>query len=254
MYKLGLVSISFRKYDVETVIKKTEEAGLSRIEWGSDVHAPKDDIEKLNKIVLLQKKYGINCCSYGTYFRFGETPTEELESYIRAAKILGTDILRLWCGNKNSQDYSDSEKAHLFGECIKAAEIARKSGVKLCMECHNGTFTDTKESALELMRAVSSSSFRMYWQPNQYRTEEENLRYAEAVSDYTEHIHIFNWNGERRFPLKDGIDIWKKYLKKFGDDKTLLLEFMPDDNILSLPSETEALKRITEVEKWKLYF
>lgn len=247
MYKLGLVSISFRNCGVETVIKRTKEAGLSCIEWGSDVHAPKDAFEKLNEISRLQNKYGIICSSYGTYFRLGKTSIEELKGYIKAAGILGTDILRLWCGNKNSQDYSSAERDYLFGECVKAAEIAKNNGVKLCIECHNNTYTNTKDSALELMRSVNSNSFRMYWQPNQFRTEDENLEFAAALSDYTEHIHIFNWDGDKRFPLKDGIDIWKKYLKKFSGERTLLLEFMPDDNIDSLATEAEALRRITGV-------
>lgn len=249
MYKLGLVSISFRGFDVETIIKHTKNAGLSCVEWGSDVHAPKDDIPKLKEIASLQDKFGITCSSYGTYFRLSETPIEELEGYINAAKILGTDILRLWCGNKDSQEYSSSEREDLFVECIKAAKVAESNGVKLCMECHNGTFTNTKDSALKLMQAVDSNSFRMYWQPNQYRTQEENLQYAESLTDYTEHIHIFNWNGDMRFPLKDGTSIWKKYLEKFKGKKTLLLEFMPDDNINSLMTETAALRKIAEAEK-----
>ena len=246
-YKCGLVSISFRGHTPKQILSAMKEAGLSFIEWGSDVHAPKDDIQKLNEIAVLQNKYGIACSSYGTYFRLGQTHTEELEGYIKAAKILGTDILRLWCGDKDSQEYSAHERDYLFSECIKAAEIAQKNGVKLCMECHNGTFTNTEDSALELMHTVNSYSFRMYWQPNQFRTEEENLRYAETLADYTEHIHVFNWDGDKRSPLKDGIDIWKKYLKIFGKEKTLLLEFMPDDNILSLPSEAEALRKIIGV-------
>lgn len=209
-YKCGLVSISFRKNTPKQILATVKKAGLSCIEWGSDVHAPKDDTKKLNEIAVLQNKYGIACSSYGTYFRLGETPTEELEGYIKAAKILGTDILRLWCGDKDSLEYTDSERERLFGECIKAAEIAQKEGVKLCMECHNGTYTNTKDSALELMHAVNSNSFRMYWQPNQYRTEEENIEYAEALTGYTEHIHVFNWSGNKRQTLKDGIDIWKK--------------------------------------------
>lgn len=246
-YKCGLVSVSFRKHEPEQIMSAAKDAGLNFIEWGSDVHAPKDDIEKLYEIAGLQKRYGITCCSYGTYFHIGATPVEELEGYINAAGILGTEILRLWCGEKDSQEYDDRERERLFCECIKAAEIAKSSGVKLCMECHNGTFTNTKDSALELMQAVNSNSFRMYWQPNQYRTEEENLEYASALADYTEHIHVFNWIGNRRLALKDGIDIWKKYLINFNGEKTLLLEFMPDNNILSLPSEAEALRKITEV-------
>ena len=248
-YRLGLVSVSFRALSPERILSAVKESGLSCIEWGSDVHAPKDDIKGLEDIARLQKEYGIACSSYGTYFRLGVTPVKELEDYIKAAGILGTDILRLWCGNKGSQEYSAGEKERLFGECAAAAEIAQKNGVKICMECHNGTFTDRKASAEELMRAVNSSAFRMYWQPNQYRTEEENLEYARALADYTEHIHVFNWKEEKRIALGDGVDIWKKYLEIFGDRKTLLLEFMPDDDINSLPGETDALRRIAGEKK-----
>jgi hypothetical protein len=96
----------------------------------------------------LQQEYGIACCSYGTYFRLGVTPLCELAQYIKAAKILGTVILRLWCGNKNSQDY----------------------------------------------------------------TEKENLAYAKLLVPYTVHIHVFNWKGEEKHPLRDAVKIWKEYL------------------------------------------
>lgn len=95
MYRLGLVSISFRNIDVEAIIKYAKDAGLSCIEWGSDVHAPNDDVKKLDKIVELQNRYGIKCCSYGTYFRLGKNDITQLQSYIDAAKALETDILRL---------------------------------------------------------------------------------------------------------------------------------------------------------------
>lgn len=246
MHRLGLVSVSFRDKTPEEILSAVMTARLTCVEWGSDVHAPKDNYQKLKEIAELQKKYGIECCSYGTYFRLGVTPIEELQDYINAAEILGTDILRLWCGNKDASFYTESEKQELFDVCRTAASIAVKNGVTLCMECHNGTFTNTKESALELMQAVNSDSFRMYWQPNQYITEEENIDYAAAVAPFTEHIHVFNWKGEERFRLSDGISCWKKYLKQFKGVKTLLLEFMPDDCITSLNGETKALMKITE--------
>ena len=103
-YKLGLVSVSFRALSPERTLSAVKQSGLSCIEWGSDVHAPKDDIKGLEDIARLQKEYGIVCSSYGTYFRLGVIPVKELEDYIKAAGILGTDILRLWCGNKGSQE------------------------------------------------------------------------------------------------------------------------------------------------------
>ncbi len=245
MYKLGLVSISFRKHSPEEIIIAAKKAGLECIEWGSDVHAPYNDTEKLNRIAALQKEHSIYCSSYGTYFRLGVSEIEELPQYITAAKTLGTDVLRLWCGNKAYAEYTEEEKELLFAECRKAAEIAESENVTLCMECHNHTFTDEIEAALELMKAVDSPYFRMYWQPNQFKTVRQNMNYAENISEYTRHIHVFNWSGDERYPLEESIEIWEKYLEKFKGERALLLEFMPDDDINSLSREANSLRKIT---------
>lgn len=241
MYKLGLVSISFRKNTPQEILSVMKDCGLSYIEWGSDVHCPP---ESAKEIFDLQTEYEIECSSYGTYFRLGVTPIAQLKQYIDAAKVLGTDILRLWCGDKNSQDYSESEKKALFAECKIAEKIARDSGVTLCMECHNKTYTNTKESAFELMQEVGSQHFKMYWQPNQYNSVQENIEYARLISPYTEHIHVFNWKEKEKYPLFSAKDIWQEYLASFEGDRTLLLEFMPDGRIESLKTETDALKEI----------
>lgn len=241
MYRLGLVSISFRKHAPREILHAMRNTGLAEIEWGSDVHAPP---QKAAEIAQLQAEFGITCSSYGTYFTLGKTPLSELERYITAAKTLGTDILRLWCGEKNSEEYGAEEKAALFAECQKAAEVARKHGVTVCMECHNHTYTNRKEAALELMQAVDSPHFRMYWQPNQYRSESENLAAAELLAPYTEHLHVFYWRGDEKLPLAEAVELWQAYLVCFSDGKKLLLEFMPDDRIESLAAEASALRKI----------
>ena len=150
-FDLGLCSVSFRNHTPEEILRAMQVAELSVIEWGSDVHCPP---EKAEALAELQRQFGIRCSSYGTYFRLGVTPICELEQYIRAAKTLGTDILRLWCGNKNSEDYTEGEKEELFLACKAAAKLAEAEGVILCMECHGKTYTNAKEAALELMQAV----------------------------------------------------------------------------------------------------
>ncbi len=244
-FKLGLVSISFRKHSPEEILAAMKKCGLDFIEWGSDVHAPKDDYANLDRIVKLQKEYGIVCSSYGTYFRLGVTPTDELEGYLKAAKRLGTNIVRLWCGDKDSEKHSVEERNALFDRCREAAKIAEAEDVILCMECHNNTYTNTKESALELMQAVASKHFQMYWQPNQYRTVKENILSAKLLKDYTYHLHVFNWEGNIKYPLAEGKETWKKYLACFGGN-TLLLEFMPDNELFSLITEANALKEIVK--------
>ena len=153
-YRLGVVSVSFRDRTPEEVLKAAKGAGLDCVEWGSDVHAPCRDYERLCEIFGLQEKYGLICSSYGTYFRLGETPMEELDDYIDAAKRLGTDVLRLWCGTKSRADMTDAECDALLSACRQAAARAKEQGVVLCMECHRKTFTENLDDAVWLMQAV----------------------------------------------------------------------------------------------------
>lgn len=244
-YNLGVVSVSFRSHIPEEIADAANAAGLSFIEWGSDVHAPCRESEKVKEIAEVQAAAGIKCSSYGTYFTLGETPVDELKYYIEAAKILGTDILRLWCGTKSGENYTDSEKKNLIEQSVKAAEIAATEDVTLCMECHPHTFTERVCDSLELMKKVDSPHFRMYWQPfQQTKTMEDNLAYAEAISLYVHHLHVYQWKGDLRLSLNDGIDEWRQYLKKFSTPRTLLLEFMPDGKITSLKTEADALRKI----------
>ena len=247
-FPLGLVSISFRPHSPEEILAAMHEAGLSVIEWGSDVHAPPHDRERLLSLVDLGRKYGVSVCSYGTYFRLGATPLSELPDYIAAAKLLGTRILRLWCGSKSGADMTEEERDDLITVCREAAAIAERSDAILCMECHKGTFTERVEDSLYLMRAVSSPAFRMYYQPHQWKTQEENLAMARALAPYTEVLHVFQWKGSDRFSLADGAEEWRTYLSAF-DGQPLLLEFMPDDRIESLCAEADALCRIVGGEE-----
>lgn len=246
-FSLGLCSVSFRQNTPLEIIAGAKNAGLNCIEWGSDIHAPCNNIEALKNITVLQKKYDIFCSSYGTYFYIMRDKTEDIINYINAAKILGTNILRLWCGEKGSSQFTESEKLQLFAECKKLAEIAQNEGVILCMECHAGTFTDTAESSIELIENVNSPNFKMYWQPYIKLSDSENEETAKILSPYTENIHVFYWVDKKPQNLSKGIDVWKKYLANFSGKRSLLLEFMPDGKIESLKTETQTLKSIVGI-------
>ncbi len=242
--KAGLCSVSFRKLTVREVCQAAANAGLSYIEWGSDVHVPINDPERLEEVLQLQKEFSITCCSYGTYFRLSVTPMEELPDYIRVAKALGTNILRLWCGEKSPDIITEEEKTKLFADCVAAAKIAEKEDVILCLECHRNTYTETKECALELMKYVNSPHFRMYWQPSSVAGLEESARYARMIAPYTYNIHVFYFENKVQLPLAQGAADWHTYLQEFSGEHYMLLEFMPDHQVSSLNREADALREI----------
>ena len=247
-YELGLVSISFRKYSPAEIIKAVKNAGLTCIEWGSDVHAPARDTVRLREIAALQEEYGVTCSSYGTYFRLGSTPLAELTDYIAAAKILGTNILRLWGGSKAGEDMTPEELASFTDTCKQAAAMAEEAGVILCLECHMLSITETPDYAVALMEEVNSPAFRLYWQPFQWLDSEGSLAVAKAYAPFAEHVHVFNWQSPKmapaKLPLAEAVEDWRAYLSVLPPPRTLLLEFMPDDRLETLPAEAEALRTI----------
>lgn len=246
MFNSGLVSISFRDHSPETIALSSAKFGLKYIEWGSDIHAPYHDAVKLEQLKTLQDIYGVICCSYGTYFRLGYTPIDELPLYIKAAKILGTNTLRVWAGRKKAADCTEEETDYFFSQCRKAAGIAKEHDVILCLECHRRSYTETKEGAYALMHSINSPHLRMYWQPNPDISVSENLAYISLLKPYITHIHVFNWTAEKRLSLSEGIQDWKTYLSALSGDHHLLLEFMPDDCIQSLEKEADALHTIIQ--------
>lgn len=244
VYKPGVVSISFRKNTQREILEMMNRADLKYIEWGSDVHAPYKSTDMLHELAQMQSQYGIVCSSYGTYFRLGENTVSDLAEYIAAAKILGTDVLRLWAGRSCGAKLSIPEIEKFMDACLRAAELAERENVKLCMECHARTFTERLEDALMLMDTVNSDKFKMYWQPFTALSPEENLNYLKKIERFVEHIHVFNWDANGKAPLADGIDVWKRYVAELTHPRTMLLEFMPDDLLTTLPREADTLREI----------
>lgn len=244
MHNTGVTSVSFRALSPEEILQEMVGAGLKYIEWGSDIHAPYTDETRLDEIVKLMKKYDITCSSYGTYFRLGITPMEELPGYLKAAKKLGTNIARIWAGKARVEEQTPQWRQEMIKLGRQAAKIAEEEGVILCMECHPGTITEKKEYALEMIEGVNSPNFRTYWQQNPGLSDEENVAYIRMLKPYIEHIHVFYLPNEEKRSVGEGIDSWKTFMKEFSQEHTLLLEFMYDGRVESLPGEAKALHQI----------
>ncbi len=243
MYPIGVCSIAFRHLNVEQIIDAAEKAGLSFIEWGSDIHAPKDDLENIDRIRELTEAAGLRCSSYGAYFRIDRNEVSDIYGYITAAKRLGTNVIRIWCPG-NPAAISEEEKFRRFAVCRELAKIAEAEGVVLCAECHSANLTDNARSSLEFMQAVDSPAFRMYWQPNENFTFEENVAFASVVAPYVTNVHVFYWEGNIRHPLADAEDAWANYIRALGKERTFLLEHMPNDDETLLPREADTLRSI----------
>lgn len=243
MHPIGLASIAFRQLSAEEILSAAKSAGLQYIEWGSDVHAPKDDPATLDRVAQLTREAGLQISSYGTYFRINRNTPEELLGYIHAAKRLGTNILRIWCSGEPNK-LSPEELEARYEKCRVLAQIAWEHGVLLCAECHSDTLTDNAQSSLALLQAVNSPALRMYWQPNKHMDPEQNLAFAAQVAPFTVHVHMFNIRDSVQLPLADAVEDWKKYAQALGTNHIYLLEHLPNDDVALLPSEAAAIRQI----------
>ena len=241
MKTCGLVSISFRQHSVEEIIKAAKSAGLSYIEWGSDVHVPQGDTQKAIAVKAMMDEAGLKTSSYGSYYKLGQN--QNITPYLESAKILGTNIIRVWAGTKGSAMVSEEERKTLTAEAKEISKKAAKFGIKIDFEYHPNTLTDDADRAVRLIKEVCEPNCGIYWQPNYQLSEEQNMVAAKKVLPYVDVLHVFYWSRDhKRLFMEQGENEVLNYLKIFKDKNVFkLLEFVPDDKIEYLQTEAEVL-------------
>ena len=239
----GLVSISFRQKTPLEICRLCEQAGLRAVEWGGDVHVPPRSKEA-REVRKMSLDHGLTIASYGSYFRVGQ-PIDELRACLDTADELQTDVVRIWCGSKGSQQIGQ-ERSAVVEELLECAEEAKARGLTISLEYHGNTLTDARESVVHLMeetRAADALSF--YWQPRWDWPEEERLASLEDVRSRLSHLHVFTWRHEGgniiKLPLADGERMWTRVLSSFPENRYALMEFVQDDSDEALLRDAKTL-------------
>ena len=256
MWKTGVCSISFRKYSIQEIVDAAAAAGLDGIEWGSDVHVPAGDTATAAAVRAATEAAGLQCLSYGGYYRLGENDPAAFDGLLACAAALGVRDVRIWGGSKDAEDLTDAERAALVEEAKACAAKALEKGLVLSLECHNWSLANTWQSAKAFVEEVGSPALRMYWQPNQFRSEPYDLEAARQLAGTVTNVHVFAWQYAdsydkttviERKPLAAHCEEWEKRLTVLeeglsaDEDHAFLLEFMPDDDIATLPQEAGML-------------
>ncbi|MBQ7365377.1 MAG: sugar phosphate isomerase/epimerase [Clostridia bacterium] len=249
MFLSGLVSVSFRRISPEEIVRIAARAKLSSIEWGGDIHLPPGDPKLARRILALTEAAGLRVSSYGSYFRIGITPVEQFASVLATASALSAPIVRIWAYDRHLPPCAGNLWDDLVRQGAEVARMAERAGICVCLECHNHTLTEEYHSALTFLQAVSSPALRMYWQPNEKRDFDYNKQALKALTPYVEGIHVFHWDECRHYPLATGFEEWRAYLSILREcapkkQIPLLLEFMPDNQAESLPTEADTLRQL----------
>lgn len=230
----GLTTVTFRSKSIDEIIEIAVRAKLDGIEVGGDVHLPQGNIELAKSIRSKIIDAGLKIFSYGSYFKAGESEISEFDGVLNSAVALGAPVIRVWTT-------SDGEKTikALREVCAKA----KRAGVEIGLEFHNGTYNDSGVRSLEIIERVGADNLFTYWQPLYEKAQ--NLGDIEKVRHICKHVHVYNWiYGEKetvRLKLNDPPDYWQSYVKALGD-KIYIMEFVRNDDEQEFYSDAEFLR------------
>jgi 3-dehydroshikimate dehydratase len=238
-----MVSVTFRRYSVDEIIASAVRAGLDGIEWGGDIHVPHGDIKQAVYTAAACAEAGLKIFSYGSYYRAGQG--QDFIPVLHTAAALGAPNIRIWAGAKGSADTEDDERAVIAADIRSCASLSANYGITVTFEYHGGTLTDNPDSAVRLISEVNSPNVLLYWQPDQFKTDEYNASSLNKVLPYLLNIHVFNWVNKNKYPLSEGYNVWCRYLdiiKSDGKPHGLFLEFSPDDTEETFLHDAETLR------------
>ncbi|MGN6413351.1 sugar phosphate isomerase/epimerase family protein [Flexivirga sp.] len=244
--RIGLCSITFRRLSPTALLAIAADAGIRRIEWGSDVHAPADRPDVLDEVRHRTLDAGMTVASYGTYWRPGAQTDPSIEQLVEAAARLGAPRIRVWAGAHGSAESSPAQREQVVRALRHAAEVGAAHDILIGLEFHGGTLTDTVESTAWLLREVDHPNLATYWQPRVGDPAAEAVAGLRTLADDVCAVHVFSWWPQiERLPLTDRAPLWRQVLALLDDTcrpRDLLLEFVPDDDPAVLSQEVATLR------------
>jgi len=235
-FSTGLVSITFRPLAPQEIVDLVVQAGQEGIEWGGDVHVPHGDLARAQAVGKLTRDAGLEVAAYGSYYRLGE-PAKNPEpcALLDTAVALGAPTVRVWAGARGSADADDAYRRNVEDDARRLGAMARERGLRIALEFHGNTLTDTAASASALLDALPPDTLDTLWQPPNGMDADDCLRDLDQVLPRVSNAHVFHWGSgwADRFPLAKGWDRWQRYLQRLGENavpRWLLLEFVKGDD------------------------
>lgn len=224
--QFGFTSTSFRQIrNTEKIAQTARRAGADVIEWGGDIHVK--NLSDAAQAKKLSDAYGIGVCSYGSYYRIGSGNTDEWKKICEIAAAMGCSSVRVWLGNKDSEKTDSAEYARLVEDARSICETAEKYALRVCPECHDGTYNNNTDAFLKIHADVGAENFRTYFQ-SRYKRLGYDLDRIERTLPLIESVHVsYSEQTREQLPRHDGtyIDKLLEKLVSAGFDGNLLVEY-----------------------------
>lgn len=233
MIKTGVTTVTFRKLPFGEVLKLLRRTDIDGVEWGVCAeHFSVEDKAALCAIKEFCAEQQLEVFSLATYCDLSNA--EEFAGLVAAAEAIGAPVMRVWAGKTCRSGISDGEYAAICARARELCGCAKEKNVRIGLEFHPNTLTNTAAEAIEFLKDVASDNLYLYWQPNEYLTHEENLNELKMVLPYLcGNIHVHNYHVEERafYPLCDmqsQLTDYVRILQQTGREYHLIIEFVRD--------------------------
>lgn len=231
--KLGLNSVLFGGYDMETAFRCTQMAGYDGIELsaipGMSEHLVLDRWRALAPgIRQLAARYELELLAM-------EQPQQDrnvMEAAFQAAVELGIPIVNCGPGGKADDEAAFQQTLDSLGHL---ADRAGHYGVTLCVKAHVGCSIYNTPTTLRLMDAIAHPALGIDMDPSHiHRAHENPVEALKAVIARVKHVHIRDCKGREHGPGapenqangRGDIDLvgYVRVLREHGYDGPLNLE------------------------------
>ncbi|MEX0884801.1 MAG: sugar phosphate isomerase/epimerase [Phycisphaeraceae bacterium] len=199
--RLGVNSVLFGGYDMETAFRYVKACGYDGIELSAipdmSEHLVADRWQDAaREAKQLADKYDLPILAI-------EQPRQDrelMEKIFQAAAEMACPIVNCGPGGKTGDDASFQQSIDSLGSL---AELAGKHGVTLCAKAHVGQVVFDTPTSVRLLEAIDHPAFGLDMDPSHiHRAGENPVEAIAAVIDRIRHVHIRDCRGREQGPGK----------------------------------------------------
>ncbi|NQX58671.1 sugar phosphate isomerase/epimerase family protein [Paenibacillus qinlingensis] len=246
----GLVSVTFRERSAIEILELSSHCGLKAIEWSENAHVQPGDAAGAHNLYARTIDSGMQIAAYGSYFRLlvNQQPEQVFRESLIAAKALHAPLIRIWAGTVPSSAASSDYYARIAQEAKLIAEMAAAEGIKVALEWHRGTLTDTNQSSMRLLEEADHANLFCLWQPTPELSVKERCEGLHELAERKKllNLHAYYWEGDIRRPFAEGIHEWSQYLAQIDsrEDRYMLMEFVMGNTVEQFKSDVAAIQQL----------
>lgn len=199
--KLGINSVLFGGYDLETAFRWTAVCGYDGIELsaidGMSEHLVIDRWRELAPVIRkLASDHGLELLA----MEQPSTDAAKMEAAMQAAVEIGIPVINCGPGGSSDDPASLGPVIDTLGQLATRAE---HYGVTLCVKAHVGRAVYNTPTSLKVLEAISSPAFGLDMDPSHiHRANEDPVEAIAAVVHRIKHVHIRDCKGRQHGPGK----------------------------------------------------